>query len=29
MDVDDLIEEPSWPAQRLMETREIVEAVIT
>jgi hypothetical protein len=29
MDVDELIEEPSWSAQRLLETREIVEALIT
>jgi hypothetical protein len=29
MDVDDLIEEPNWSAQRLLETKEIVEALIT
>jgi len=29
MDVDELIEEPNWFAQRLLETREIVEPVIT
>jgi hypothetical protein len=29
MDVDDLIEELSWSAQRLLETIEIVEAIIT
>jgi hypothetical protein len=25
MEVDDVIEEPNWSEQRLMETREIVE----
>jgi hypothetical protein len=29
MDMDELIEEPSWSAQRLLETREIVDAMIT
>jgi hypothetical protein len=28
MDVDELIEEPSWSAQRLLETAEIVESLI-
>jgi hypothetical protein len=29
MDIDELIEEPSWSAQRLLETREIVDVIIT
>jgi hypothetical protein len=29
MDVDEFIEEPSWSTQRLLETRETVEALIT
>jgi len=29
MDIDELIEEPSWYSQILLETREIVEALIT
>jgi len=29
LDIDDLIEEPSWSAKRLLETREIVDAIIT
>jgi hypothetical protein len=29
MDVDEIIEEASWFEQRLMETQEIVEALVT
>jgi len=29
MDIDELIEEPSWSTQRLLETRENIEALIT
>jgi hypothetical protein len=29
MDVDEVIEEPSWSKKRLLETREIVEALVT
>jgi hypothetical protein len=29
MDVDELIEEPSWSEQRLLETQEIIEALVT
>jgi hypothetical protein len=29
MDMDDIIEEPSWPTQRLLEIREIVDVIIT
>jgi hypothetical protein len=29
MDMDELIEEPDWSAQRLLETREIVDAIMT
>ena len=28
MDMDELIEEPSWSAQRLLKTKKIVEAII-
>jgi hypothetical protein len=28
MDMDELVEEPDWFAQRLLETREIAEAII-
>jgi hypothetical protein len=29
MDVDELIEEPSWSEKRLLETQEIIEALVT
>jgi hypothetical protein len=29
MDIDELIKEPSWSTQRLLETREIFEVLIT
>lgn len=29
MDVDELIEEPNWSKQRLLETREIDESLVT
>jgi len=29
MDMDELIEEPRWSAQRFLETREIVNAMVT
>lgn len=29
MEMDELIEEPAWSVQRLLETREIVDAMMT